>query len=96
MSCAASGRTRPVRAPATSYDDFALPHAAGGAQYSGHTRMIGVTVLRRRAAEVIERIRKANKRARFVREVRQAEAEYAAGSWTEFEDAEALIRDLKS
>jgi hypothetical protein len=31
-----------------------------------------------------------------VREVRQAEAEYAAGSWTEFEDAEALIRGLKT
>lgn len=59
-------------------------------------RMIGVTVLRRRAADVIKQLRRANKRALFLREVRQAEAEYAAGSWTEFEDAEALIRGLRT
>jgi hypothetical protein len=59
-------------------------------------RMIGWTVLLRRAADVIEHFRRANKRARFLREVRRAEAEYATGSWTEFDDAEALIRGLSA
>lgn len=57
---------------------------------------IGLTELGRRAAEVIEHIRRANKRAGFLREVRQAEAGYATGSWTEYEDVDALIRDLQS
>jgi len=38
----------------------------------------------------------AARRALFLREVREAEAEYAAGSFTEYDDVEALIRDLKA
>jgi prevent-host-death family protein len=37
----------------------------------------------------------AARRAVFLREVREAEAEYAAGGATEYEDVEDLIRDLK-
>jgi hypothetical protein len=59
-------------------------------------RKIAVTELRRSVARMIGRDRRTNKRALFLREVREAESEYAAGSWTEFEDAEALIRDLKA
>lgn len=59
-------------------------------------RMIGLAVLPRRAAELIERVRRSSKRARFLRGVRQAEADYAAERWTEFEDVEALIRGLKT
>lgn len=58
--------------------------------------MIGVTELRRSVAKVTERARRANNRARFLREVRQAEAEYSTGSSTEYEDIEALVRSLKS
>ena len=59
-------------------------------------RMIGLTVVRRRAAQLIERASRAGRRTRFLREVRRAEAEYAVGRWTEFEDTEALIRGLKT
>jgi prevent-host-death family protein len=38
----------------------------------------------------------AARRALFLREVREAEAEYAAGSSAGPEDVEALIRDIKS
>lgn len=38
----------------------------------------------------------AARRVIFLREVREAEAEYTAGSSNGFEDVEALIRDLKS
>jgi prevent-host-death family protein len=39
---------------------------------------------------------KALRRALFVREVREAEAEYAAGEAQPFDDVEDLIRDLRS
>jgi prevent-host-death family protein len=38
----------------------------------------------------------AARRALFLREVREAEAEYGAGSFTEYDDVEGLIRDLKA
>jgi prevent-host-death family protein len=90
-------------------------------------KTIGVTDLRKRAAEVIDDARTATeptlvlqrsqkaaylvgadqyeadqaelhaaRRALFLREVREAEAEYTAGSFTEYEDVEELIRDLKA
>jgi prevent-host-death family protein len=38
----------------------------------------------------------AARRALFLREVREAEAEYAAGSFKDYDDVEALIRDIKA
>ena len=38
---------------------------------------------------------KATRRALFLREVREAEAEYAAGQVHEFDDVEALLTDLR-
>jgi hypothetical protein len=43
---------------------------------------------------VIERVRRAIKRGQFLREVRKAEDDHAAGSSAEFENVEGLIADL--
>lgn len=95
--------------------------------YAWKMKTVPITVLRQRAAEVIEaagtsdeptvvlqRSRKAAyiigperyerdqeelralRRALFVAEVREAEAEYSAGQTAEFDDIESLLDDLRS